>query len=168
MLENESSENSENLLKSQPSGEIIFSDNRSESFHSSESSEEQIEQDKVIVILEDFKAEYTNVENILPPDCYKLREKDKFDIIKFSIKVKAVYSYQWEVYRKPNEIKKNFADILNELNRNFMAPTGEKLDIFTNVSSWPDNSIKNHIADIEKYYKALFEDLRIYNVLCFK
>ena len=168
MLENESSENSENLLKSQPSGEIIFSDNRSESIHSSESSEEQIEQDKVIVILEDFKAEYTNVENILPPDCYKLREKDKFDIIKFSIKVKAVYSYQWEVYRKPNEIKKNFADILNELNRNFMAPTGEKLDIFTNVSSWPDNSIKNHIKDIEKYYKALFEDLRIYNVLCFK
>ena len=168
MLENEENENSENLLVSQPTGEIIFTDTRSDSFHTSDSTEEQIDQDKVIVSLVDLKAEYTNVINILPPDCYPLRDKDKFDLIKFTIKVNAVYSYEWEVYHKPIEVKKHFADVLNELNRNFMTPTGEKLDIFTKVSSWPDDSIKSHIRDIEDYYKILFNDLKIYNVLSFK
>ena len=168
MLESESYENSENLLNSQPSGEIIFSDKHSNSFHHSDSSVEQIDQDKVVVSLQEFKAEYTNVTSILPPNCYTLRKKDKFDIVKFTIKVKAVYTYEWEVYRKPTEIKKNFAEVLNELNKNFMAPTGEKLDIFTNVASWPDDTIQLHIKDIENYYKILFQDLKIYNILIFK
>ena len=169
MLENEPNENSENLLREQSTGEKIFTTkNRSETLQSVDSSEDQIDQDKVVVTLEDFKAEYTNVVNILPNNCYNLRDKDKFDIIKFTIKVKAVYSYQWEVYRKPNEIKKNFADILNELNRNFMTPTGPKLDIFTNVSTWPEESIQMHIKDIEEYYKTLFDDIRLFNILSFK
>ena len=66
MLENEENENSENLLVSQPTGEIIFTDTRSDSFHTSDSTEDQIDQDKVIVSLVDLKAEYTNVINILP------------------------------------------------------------------------------------------------------
>ena len=167
MLENESYENSENLLN-QNSNEIIYKDSRSSTFHSSDSSEEQIDQDKVVATLEEFKVEYTNVSNILPQNCFPLREKDKFDIIKFTIKVKAVYIYEWVVYHKPVEIKKNFAEILNELTRNFMTPTGEKLDIFTKVASWPDDSIRLHIKEIEEYYQALFNDLRIYNVLTFK
>ena len=169
MIETEENENSENLISSKPSGEFIFSDKRSDSLHSEDIiTEEQIDQDKVIVSLEDFKAEYTNVVNILPPDCYPLREKDKFDLIKFTIKIKAVFSYEWVVYRKPIEIKKHFAEVLNELNRNFMTPTKEKLDIFTNVSTWPDDSIQLHIQDIENYYKVLFQDLKIYNMLSFK
>ena len=168
MLEKESSENSENLLNPQMSGEIIFTDKQhSYSLHSQES-EEQIDQDKVVVKLEDFKAEYTNVINILPKDCYPLREKDKFDIIKFTIKIKAVYTYQWEVYRRPNEIKKHFAEVFSELSKNYMAPEGEKLDIFTKVSTWSDDSIQSHIKDIEKYYKILFQDLKVYGALSFK
>ena len=170
MMENdETNDTSENLLHPANSGEVIHTDRQHyNSLHSSDSSEEQIDQDKVVVKLEDFKAELTNVVNILPPDCYKLREKDKFDIIKFTIKVKAVYIYQWEVYRKPNEIKKHFAEVLKELSKNYMTPTGEKLDIFTKVASWPDDSIQSHIQDIENYYKTLFQDLKIYNVLSFK
>ena len=168
MLESESYDNSENLLNSQPSGEVIFSDKHSNSIFHSDSSVEQIDQDKVVVSLQEFKAEYRNVIKILRPDCYRLREKDKFDIIKFTIKIKAVYTYEWEVYRKPIEVKKNFAEVLNELNKNFMAPTGEKLNIFTNVASWPDDTIQLHIHDIENYYKILFQDLKIYNILKFK
>ena len=169
MENDETNDTSENLLHPANSGEIIHTDRQHyNSLHSSDSSEEQIDQDKVVVKLEDFKAELTNVVNILPPDCYKLREKDKFDIIKFTIKVKAVYIYQWEVYRKPNEIKKHFAEVLKELSKNYMTPTGEKLDIFTKVASWPDDSIQSHIQDIENYYKTLFQDLKIYNVLSFK
>ena len=131
MENDETNDTSENLLHPANSGEIIHTDRQHyNSLHSSDSSEEQIDQDKVVVKLEDFKAELTNVVNILPPDCYKLREKDKFDIIKFTVKVKAVYIYQWEVYRKPNEIKKHFAEVLKELSKNYMTPTGEKLDIF--------------------------------------
>ena len=168
MLESESY-NSENLLNSQPSGEVINIEKRhSSSLYSTESSEENIDQDKVVAILDDFKAEFTNVVNILPTDCYPLRKKDKFDIIKFTIKVKAVYTYQWEVYRKPKEIKKNFAEVLNDLTKNFMTPTGEKLDIFTKVASWPEDTYQSHIKDIENYYKILFQDPKIYNILIFK
>ena len=94
MLENDENENAENLLKTAPSGEIIFTDNRCDSFHVTEGTEEQIDQDKVIVTLEDLKVEYTNVTKILPSDCYALREKDKFDLIQFKIKVKAAYNYE--------------------------------------------------------------------------
>ena len=168
MLESESysSYSSENLLN-QTSGEIITIEKRNSSLYI-EGSEENIDQDKVVANLEDFTAEYTNVVNILPQDCYPLRKKDKFDIIKFTIKVKAVYSYQWEVYRKPNEVKKNFAEVLNELTRNFMTPTGDKLDIFTKVASWTDDTYQSHIKDIQEYYKILFNDPKVYNLLIFK
>ena len=168
MLERESY-NSENLLNAQPSGEVINIEKRhSSSLYSTDSSEENIDQDKVVATLEDFKAEYTNVANILPQDCYPLRKKDKFDIIKFTIKVNAVYTYQWEVYRKPKDVKKNFAEVLNELTKNFMTPVGEKLDIFTQVASWPEDTFQSHIQDIENYYKILFKDYKIYNILIFK
>ena len=167
MLEKED-EKEDSLISSQNSGEIINTVNPFNSFESKDSSEEQVDQDKVLVALQEFKAEYTNVTSILTSDLDKLRDKDKFDIIKFTIKVKAVYNYQWEVYRKPIEVKKNFEEIHKELSRNFMEPSGKKADIFTNVASWPDDSIQMHISEIESYYKSLFNDIKIYNVLAFK
>ena len=167
MLEKED-EKEDSLISSQNSGEIINTVNPFSSFESKDSIEEQVDQDKVLVDLQEFKAEYTNVTSILTSDLDKLRDKDKFDIIKFTIKVKAVYNYQWEVYRKPSEVKKNFEEIHKELTRNFMEPSGNKADIFTNVASWPDDSIQTHISEIESYYKTLFIDIKIYNVLAFK
>ena len=168
MLESDTFDNSENLLKTCPSGEIITETKEHSNSVYSQEVEEQEDQETVIAILQDLKAEYTNVTNILPPNCYRLREKDKYDIIKFTIKVKAVYIYEWEVYRKPSEVKKNFHEILSFLNRNFMAPSGNTLDIFRKVASWPEDSIQMHIQEIENFYKILFQDLRIYNVLIFK
>ena len=115
-----------------------------------------IDDDKIEVLLQDLKAEYTSASQILASSNVTLNQKDHFDVIKFSIKVKAVYDYKWEVYRKPSEVKKNFADIHNELSKNFMEPSGNKADIFTTVANWPEDSLQMHIKEIENYYKTLF------------
>ena len=49
-----------------------------------------------------------------------------------------------------------------------MGPSGNKADIFTTVANWPEDSLKIHINEIEKYYKTLFMDPKIYNTLHFK
>ena len=164
----ETDERSDVLIETQNSGEIITTSSNINTLESKDSIEEQLDQDKVQVNLQDFKAEYTSVASILTEGIERFRDKDKFDIIKFSIKVKAVYDYSWEVYRKPNEIKKNFADIHKELSNNFMELTGPKGDIFTKVSAWADDSIQLHISEIENFYKMLFNDFKSYNTLSFK
>ena len=164
----ETDERSDVLIESQNSGEIITTSSKINTLESKDSIEEQEDQDKVQVILQYFKAEYTSVTSILTEGIEGFRDKDKFDVIKFSIKVKAVYDYTWEVYRKPNEIKKNFADIHKELSNNFMELTGPKGDIFTKVSAWADDSIQLHISEIESFYKTLFNDTKSYNTLSFK
>ena len=162
------SDQNEPLLSSQNSGEIIRTGKEINTYESKESFEDQVDQDKVQVVLQDFKVEYTNVTQILTTDLDKLRDKDKFDVVKFSIKVKAVYNYQWVVYRKPSEIKKNFAEIMSELTNNHMQPNGDKANIFSSVEAWADDSIQLHIQDIQKYYSTLFQDPKIYNTLAFK
>ena len=49
-----------------------------------------------------------------------------------------------------------------------MEITKDKAEIFQNVSTWADDSIKTHIKEIESYYKTLFTDSKIYNTLVFK
>ena len=166
MLERD--ERNDALIISQNSGEIINTNSELNTYESKDSIDDQIDQDKVQVSLEELKADYTSVTSILTEGIDQLRNKDKFDIIKFTIKVDAVYNYQWEVYRKPNEIKKNFSDIQNELSRNFMELTGSKGDIFTTVSAWTDDSIRIHMNDIVNYYKTFFSDPKVYNTLSFK
>ena len=126
------------------------------------------DQDKIQVLIQDLKAEFTSVSQLLTSTSLTLHQKDHFDIIKFTIKVKAVYEYTWEVYRKPSEIKKNFAEISSEISKNGSALSGTKSDIFANVASWPDESIQMHVSEIENYYKTLFQDTEIYNTLAFK
>ena len=92
MLENDD-DKMEGLLRSENSGEIINTNTNINTFDSKDSSEEQVDQDKIIVDLREFKAEYTNVTSILDTGLEDLREKDKFDVIKFTIKVKAVHNY---------------------------------------------------------------------------
>ena len=135
---------------------------------STESIDDNIDQDKVQVLLQEFKAEFTSVSSILSSSNLTLNQKDHFDVVKFSIKVKAVYNYSWEVYRKPSEIKKNFADISSELSKNNIVISGNKSDFFTSVASWTDDSIQIHISEIENYYKTLFQDNQVYNTLAFK
>ena len=122
----------------------------------------------VQVVLKDLKVEYSKVTDILSLNTEEFSEKDKFDIIKFSIKVNAVHDYQWEVYRKPSEIKKNFAEIQTELSKANMTPKGEKATLFSNVANWSEDSFQPHILDIQNYYTILFQDSEIYNTLALK
>ena len=168
MLESDQNDTSEPLLSSQRSGEVIRTDEGFNTFDSKESFDDQVDQDKVQVELQDLKAVYTSVTDILGSEASQFRDKDKFDVIKFTIKVKAVYNYQWDVFRKPSDIKKNFADVHHELSKNYMEPSGNKADIFTTVAGWTDDSIQLHISDIENYYRTLFQDPKIYNALAFK
>ena len=130
--------------------------------------DDNIDQEKVQVLLQDLKAEYTSTSSVLSSASLTLNARDHFDIVKFSIKVKAVYNYSWEVYRKPAEIKKNFADISSELAKNHIMISGNKSDIFTTVAGWTDDSIQIHIGEVENYYKTLFQDNQVYNTLAFK
>ena len=121
-----------------------------------------------VPIIEVLKAEYTNVANIMAKDLEQFKNKDIYDIIKFTIKLKVENLYEWEVYHKPSEIKDHFKKIHKELTNNFMEITKDKAEIFQNVSTWADDSIKTHIKEIESYYKTLFTDSKIYNTLVFK
>ena len=160
MLEKDTNEGQNNDINTSSSGFIRF--------NSSESFDEQIDQDQVEVLLQDLKAETISASSILSSSNFTLNEKDRINLIKFTLKVKAVYNYSWEVYRKPAEIKKNFSEILSELSKKNVIPSGNKGEIFTNVAEWNDDGIELHISDIENYYKTLFQDKQIYETLAFK
>jgi hypothetical protein len=165
----EKNDRQEELISTQNSGDIInINEPIIRAFESKDSTEEQVDQDKVQVELQELKAEYSSVTNILTSNIDQLRDKDKFDIVIFNIKVKAVFRYQWQVYRKTSEIKKNFSDIHSELSKNFMEPSGTKADIFREVANWTDDSIQLNISKIEEYYKYFFSDAQIYATLAFK
>ena len=119
-------------------------------------------------VLKELKVEYTKVEDILSSNAGNLSKKDKFDLFKISLKVNAVHDYQWEVYRKPSEVKKNFADIQRELSSKNMGPTGEKASFFSIVASWSDDTLPSHIVDIENYYSTLLQDPQIYKSISLK
>ena len=50
----------------------------------------RLDQEQMIVLLQELKADYTTVSAILAGDAFNFREKDKFDI---TIKIKVVYDY---------------------------------------------------------------------------
>ena len=168
MLEKDDNNYSESLLSSRNSGEIINTNSNSYPLETKDSFDEQIDQEKMIVSLEELKADYTTVSAILEGDALNFREKDKFDIVKFTIKVKAVYDYTWEVYQKPADIKKNFADIHSELSKNFMEPSGKEANIFSTMGGMPEDAFQLHINEIVDYYKTFFQNPKIYNTLAFK
>ena len=129
---------------------------------------EEVDQDKVQVILKDIKAEFTSVSSIISPTELIMREKDLFDVIKFTIKVKAVHDYEWYLYRKPSDIKKNFEEISQELEKKHIVLSGNFGDMFNTVGAWTDDGIQIHISEIENFYKNLFQNPQVYNTLTFK
>ena len=125
----------------------------------------RLDQEQMIVLLQELKADYTTVSAILAGDAFNFREKDKFDI---TIKIKAVYDYTWEVYQKPADIKKNFADIHSELSKNFMEPSGKEANIFSTMAGMPEDAFQIYMNEIVEYYKAFFQNPKIYNTLALK
>ena len=121
MNENDSEDINTYSYTSQNSNEIITTDSNPFIRMPSSDNIEQIDQDKVQMELLDLKLTSTTVSEVLTSS--KVEQKDNFDLLKFSIKVKAVYDYSWEFYRKPADVKKNFAEINSELSRNYLNPS---------------------------------------------
>ena len=129
---------------------------------------DEVDQDQIQIKDIDIKAEYTSVSSILPPGDDILREKDIFDVVKFTIKLEAVHKYSWEVYHKPADIRKNLEDISNELEKNHIFTSSNINDMITHVGAWTNDGIQIHISEIENYYLTLSQDKQIYETLAFK
>ena len=89
-------------------------------------------------------------------------------VIIFSIKLKAVYDYKWEVYHKPSEIKQNSEDIISELDKNNIYPKIDVRNKLTQISNWNNDQILNNLTIIENYYSTFFNVDEIKNTLSFK
>ena len=138
-------------------------------YQSSSSAEiEEVDQDKIEIKDIDIKAEYTNVSSVLSPTTTNLRDKDLFEVVKFTIKLEAVHQYIWDVYHKPSEIRENFENIISELDKNHIIVKGDIREMLTQISTWTNDGIQIHISDIANYYLTLFKDKQIYNTLAFK
>ena len=129
---------------------------------------EEVDQDKIQIKDIDIKAEYTNVSSILAEDKDILRDKDQFDVIKFTIKLEAVHKYTWDVYHKPSDIKKNLENISSELEKNHIIPKSNIADMILQVGTWTNDGIQIHVSEIGNYYLTLFKDNQIYNTLALK
>ena len=130
--------------------------------------EDEVDQDQIQIKDIDIKAEYTSVSSVLPPGEDILREKDIFDLVKFTIKLEAVHKYTWEVYHKPADIRKNLEDISSELEKNHIFSGCNISDMIAHVGAWTNDGIQIHISEIENYYLTLFKDTQIYSTLAFK
>ena len=138
-------------------------------YQSSSSAEiEEVDQDKIEIKDIDIKAEYTNVSSVLSPITTNLRDKDLFEVVKFTIKLEAVHQYIWDIYHKPSEIRENFENIISELDKNHIIVKGDIREMLTQISTWTNDGIQIHISDIANYYLSLFKDKQIYNTLAFK
>ena len=102
---------------------------------------EQLEQNDIKIKLIELTVEYTNVSEILSK--YKtnniVQDKDNFDLIKFSIKVEAVFNYKWDVYHKPSEIKQNLENIISELEQNQIHPQNNIQTMLEQITNWNDS-----------------------------
>ena len=152
---------SDNLIKTSSDDDIDFKSRTSSDI-------EEIDPDKVQIVLKDIKAEYTSVSQILSPPEVILEERDLFEVVKFTIKLEAVHEYKWEVYRKPSEIKRNFENISQELDKKSIVLAGNFGEMFDTVQSWTDDGIQIHVSELENFYRNLFMNPQVYNTQAFQ
>ena len=129
---------------------------------------EEVEQDKIEIKNITIIAEYTNASSILTGGNAILREQDNIDIVKFTIKLEAVHKYEWEVFHKPADIKKNLEDISTELEKNNIIPVCNLADMINKLGVWNNDGIQIHMNDIISFYNTLLNDKRILKTLALK
>ena len=125
---------SDNIIKKSNSDDEDYERKESEDV-------EEVDQDKLVVKLLDIKAEYSSNTKYIQLESADLQEKDIFDVVKFTIIVDAQSTYKWDVYRRPSEIRQNFQNISDELNRNNIVLTGDFNDMYNIVQTWTDDGI---------------------------
>ena len=128
--------------------------------------EEQIAQDKVKMNLVNLNCSLVRAADVLKTT--DISDNDNFRLIKFQIRVRAVYIYKWVVLHKPEEVKSNFKAISEEIKKKSVELDSELEEIFNKVQDMNLEFIDQHIKNIEDYYRTIFKNNSIKNTLALK
>ena len=110
-----------------------------------------------------IKVKYLNALSILSKYEEEIIIPEPF--IEFNMQLE---KYKWDVYRKPNEIRQNFEDIIDQLDKKNLNPKSEIRGILTQISNWNNDQIQLNLETIKKYYTTLFKDDIINKTLSLK
>ena len=126
----------------------------------------QIEQDKVKMTLVNLNISLTKAADVLRTT--EINESDNYSLIKFQIRIRAVYIYKWVVFHKPIDIKNNFKAILEELKKKSIRLEEETKEIFSKVQEIQIEFIDEKLKELEDYYKEIFRNDQIKNTIALK
>ena len=128
--------------------------------------EMQVEQEKVKMTLVNLNLSLVKAADVLRTT--HIKDSENYQLVKFQIRVRAVYLYKWVVFHQPIEIKNNFKAILEELKKKKVVLDEETEGIFSNIQGMQFEFIDEKIKKIEEYYKELFNNNNIKNTIAFK
>ena len=110
-----------------------------------------------------IKVKYLNALSILSKYEEEIIIPEPF--IEFNMQLE---KYKWDVYRKPNEIRQNFEDIIDQLDKKNLNPKSDIRGILTQISNWNNDQIQLNLDTIKNYYTTLFKDDIINKTLSLK
>ena len=139
----------------------------SEDLIKTESNDEiQIEQDKVKMDLLNLDISLTNAADVLRT--MNISDKDNYQLIKFKIRVRAVYTYKWEVLHQPSDIKKNFKQMSDEIHKKLIKLDEETQDIFHKIEQIQLDFISEKLKELEEYYKIILNNEKMKTLISLK
>ena len=126
----------------------------------------QIEQNKVKMNLLNLDISLTNAADVLRT--LNISDTDNYQLIKFQIRVRAVYIYKWEVLHLPTDIKKFFKQMSEEINKKGIQLDDDIKEIFTETDELDTEFISEKIKKLEEYFKILLSNEKMKNLLTLK
>ena len=132
-----------------------------------ESDEEiQIEQEKVKMDLLNLDISLTNAADVLRT--MNISDKDNYQLIKFKIRVRAVYTYKWEVLHIPSDIKKFFKQMDEEVRKKSIKLDEDIKEIIDEIKGIETEFITDKLKKLEEYYKIILSNDKIKGLLTLK
>ena len=139
----------------------------SEDLIKTESNDEiQIEQDKVKMDLLNLDISLTNAADVL--HTMDISDRDNYQLIKFQIRVRAVYIYKWEVLHIPLDIKKNLKQILEETRKKGIKLDEEIQEVLKSIEELQLEFISEKLKKLEEYYKTLLSNDKMKSLISLK
>ena len=139
----------------------------SEDLIKTESNDEiQIEQDKVKMDLLNLDITLTNAADVL--HTMDISDRDNYQLIKFQIRVRAVYIYKWVIHHRPEDIKKNLKQMLEETRKRGIKLDEEISEILKSIEELQLEFISEKIKKLEEYYKTLLSNDKMKSLISLK
>ena len=131
-----------------------------------ENEEIQIEQEKVNMDLLNLDISLTNAADVLRT--MDISDRDNYRLIKFQIRVRAVYIYKWEVLHIPNDIKKLFKSMREEINKKSIKINEDILSIFDKIDLLDTEYISQDTKQLEEDFKIIFQEDKLKSLISLK